>query len=208
MLAHKDDPLCACAYNVMLDFDSIIFPMLEAMASLPGGQRISYANCPTYESLPLLVDGGVERMLEMFAECASYKIMRQHPPFAGAVAMTNALAELGVKFHVKTERDESLAENTRRYLDEHSIPFVSFRCQTPLDKIGECEAEKIAVAVDDHSAFIARATAAGITVITLGYPYNVAVCQEVGAGHAKDWPQLAPMVVAAVESKIRQCLQA
>jgi hypothetical protein len=147
----------------MLDFDSTILPLLEIMATLEGGARVSYDDCHTYEGLPALVDGGLPRLLELFDECCEYQNMRKHPPFAGAAAATQALANLGVRFHVKTERYARFADGTRRYLDEHAIPYVSFRCERPLDKIGECRRECIALAIDDHTQFLADAHAQGIT---------------------------------------------
>jgi cbb3-type cytochrome oxidase subunit 3 len=202
MSAYAGERVYESAFNVMLDVDSTILPLLEMMATREGGSRIAYADCPEYEMLHTLVDGGVPRMLTMFDECCEYEVMRDFAPFTGAVAMTQALAALGVRFHVKTERSARFAEGTRRYLDEYAIPYVSFRCQRPLDKVGECAAEAIAIAIDDHTQFIAAASAAGLTVMTLGYPYNAAICRQTGAKHARDWLDLAQHVIVAVEEKI------
>jgi hypothetical protein len=204
MREHAPDPRIQTAFNVMLDFDSTILPLLEVMATREGGAGVSYDVCHTYESLPALVEGGMPRLLEIFDECSRYEIMREHPPFAGAVEAVNVLAGLGVRFHLKTERPADSAEDTRRYLDEYSIPYVSFRCQRPLDKVAECLRENIAIAIDDHTQFIADASSAAITVMTLGYPYNARICHERGCIHARNWEELAPHVVTAVESEIKR----
>jgi hypothetical protein len=207
MKAHRYDPSLAHCYDVMLDVDNIVLPILEVMASRAGGQRISYADCPTWDSLADLVDGGLEAMFTLFHECFDYEVMKEFSPFTGASAATNALADLGVRFHVKTARPVGFADGTRRYLDDHAIPYVSFRCASDVDKVAECLAEDIAIAVDDYPHFITTASAAGITVMTLAHPFTDDACQQTGSESAESWLELAEHVIAAVESALVRALQ-
>jgi phosphoglycolate phosphatase-like HAD superfamily hydrolase len=206
LVRHTGDHALTSCYNVMLDVDSIIYPLLVAMNSRPGGARVNYDDCMTFFGLADLVDGGKDRMFEMFEECFDYQVMRNHSPFDGASQMTQMLANAGVRFHIKTARPVCYAQGTSRYLQEHGIAHVSFACQEPFDKVSQCLAEDIGIAVDDHPHFMQQATQAGITALSLRWHYNSEAMSEHGLPSATCWQQLGGHIASAVASRIRAAL--
>ena len=202
LCAHAGDPRYFDCYNVMLDFDSTVLPLLHVMATCPGGERLRYEDVPSWDGLPELVDGGLPRMLEMFDEAFAYEKMGKHAPFDGAADTLRSLSACGVRFHVKTERPARFGDDVRRYLSDHHIHYASLRCDQPLDKVAECLAEDIHIAVDDHPRFIATASTAGIAVRTLGYGYNFEACAEQGIEASRDWSELYGELLAAVAARL------
>ena len=203
LLEHKDDPRLRAHYRVMMDLDSTWYPLLEAMATRPGGQRVRYQDCPTWESLADLVDGGVPRMLEMFDEVMSFEVMRNHPPLAGAREAAHTMKAHGMELHVMTQRHPRFADDTRRYLDHFGMPYDSLVCDMEHDKLALCRQRGIAVVVDDHPDLLASAHDQGLDALSLHYPYNAAVIGERRLAHAHSWTDLATHVAAAVARRVR-----
>lgn len=98
------DPRLAAQRQVMIDFDSTIFPLIDAMADHPLGSEITYEVIQRYEDLPKAC-GGIERMLRIFDEVMGYRAMRSYAPFPGAPDAINRLAQRGFAVHVVSNRE-------------------------------------------------------------------------------------------------------
>jgi hypothetical protein len=192
----------------MVDMDSILFPILEAMASRPGGEGIRVEDIHTWETLPKLIAGGVPRMLQMFDEVMPFAAMAGFPPPPGAIAGMQALRAHGCELHVKTDRPERFAGDVARYLDHFSVPYDTLLCAPGIDKLALCQEEGIEVLVDDHPALLERAHDAGLDCLSLHYPYLDELVGRQGLKTAHSWLDLAEHVAGAVEGRVERDLAA
>jgi len=207
LLDKAGDPAFKEDYQIMVDMDSILFPILAAMASRPGGTRVKAEDIPTWTSLAGLVDGGVPRMLEIFDEVMEWDVMREFPPMPGAAESLATLRAHGCGLHVKTDRKEQFAASAERYLTHFGLPYDTFLCAPGIDKLAICQAEGIGTIVDDHPDLLDRAARAGLDALSLHYPYNVEVAQLHELKTAHSWPDLAMHAAGAVEKRIKQRLR-
>lgn len=202
LLEHAGDPALRPCYRVMIDFDSTVFPILDALRRCPGGERVSYEAIQDYAELPALIEGGAERMGAMFAEIMPFAAMREHEPIAGVGPALRTLVALGCELHVKTDRPVEVSRDVARYLRLHRLPFASLDCESGLDKLALCQSEGIGIVVDDHPGFLLRAREAGLDALSLRYRYHDGIAHERGIDLAPSWPVLARRVAAAVERRV------
>jgi len=207
LLDTAGDPAFDEDRQIMVDMDSILFPILDAMASRSGGGRIKAEDIPTWLSLSGLVDGGVPRMLEIFDEVMEWEVMREFPPMPGAAESLAALRAHGCGLHVKTDRKEQFAASAERYLNHFGLPYDTFLCAPGIDKLAICQEEGIATIIDDHPDLLERAASAGLEALSLHYPYNVEVAARHQLKTAHSWPDLALHTAGAVEKRIKRRLK-
>lgn len=182
--------------DVALDVDSTIFPFHDAMALLPGAEMIN-ARDDTYWGWVADQLGGQDVLPGYFAAAFTYDHMRRVGLLPGVVEELNALVDRGVRLHVMTRRNPNCAADTARFLADEGLRFVSFACEDPFDKVARCQQNGIGVIVDDHPGTIREAHTAGLRSLTLRYPFNAAVVDELRISHADTWTELAPMLAAA-----------
>lgn len=206
VLAHAQDPALSPHYQVMVDVDSTVYPLLDAIATRPDGQRVSYENAREWSCLTGLVEGGLPRLLELFGECMVYEVMRHHPPLPGAAAALQTMRDHGLTLHVMTQRPPHYAEDTQRYLREFGVPYDSFICDLEHDKLQLCQQRGISILIDDHPQLLARAHAAGLTALSLHWPYNAEVIREHQLPRSHSWADLSAHALAAVEARVRSAL--
>lgn len=205
LLAHRDDPRVADDRQVLLDFDSTVFPLLHAIGSENGHEHVTYETMNTYEQL---VDdcGGVKPMLEMFDRVMPFSNMRRYPPFDGVRQFAEELAAANVRVHVVTDRKDHLLGDVARYLNFYGIPYASLTCELGIDKIAWCRDHHVGVLIDDHPQVLQRAASAGMAPVSLRYPYNGAALDEHELPHAEDWQELPGHVIDAIEDQIAATL--
>lgn len=184
--------------SVAVDLDSTLWPLLQAMQKLPGGERVRIEDCPAWDLLPKLC-GGVPKMLELFRQAMTYESMAATPLLPGAGEAMRALADQGVSIHIMTTRPADRYADTERFLREQEIPFATLTVQDPFDKIALCDELGVRVIVDDQPDLLEKAHAAGMDALTLRYRYNQGVIQALGLGHADHWDDLLPQVMAALD---------
>jgi hypothetical protein len=187
--------------EVLLDFDSTVFPLLDAMRACEGGERISYADMPTYGAL-VERSGGLERMLELFALVMPFEAMRPYAPFAGCVDWLTRLSAAGARLHLVTDRPDELADDVARYLEAHGVTVASLRCQLGIDKLTIVLDEGIELAIDDHPEFIAKLAATSAQAAALCFPYNREIIDRTGAIAGANWDELGPQLLAFVEDQV------
>lgn len=208
LLAHKDDPELRDAFKVMVDVDSTWYPLLDVMATREGGARVDIRKIETWSSLSSFVDGGSKRMLEIFGECMDFAVMREHPPFPGAVEAAQLLKAHGAELHVTTHRKAEFADDTARWMEMYGLPYDSLRCDLGFDKLAWCRENGISILVDDHPELLAEAAEAGFEALSLHWPYNASVLALHNLHCASNWNQLGGLVLAAIESRLRRQLAA
>ena len=198
------DPRAERALQIMLDLDSTVFPLMPAMAMHAGGERVNYADCPSWFGLADLCAGEtpderLQTMLALFNKAWEPDTMRAVGAFPGAVETVKALVEHGVKIHVFTHRPENLYDSTVTYLDEIDLPYHELVVHPKADKVAYCNQHGIQVAVDDHPDFIERASAAGIDVRALQFHYNAEQIAAAGIPVTRDWTTLSGQLMDIVE---------
>lgn len=181
--------------RLMLDLDSTLYPLLDAIGSLPGGERVNYRDCMTWTHLVELC-GGVPQLLRLFAASMSLETMRRFPAFPGAAAWTSEAQRRGARVHIVTDRPAELRESTLQWLRENGFQPDSFYCLPDLDKLALIEQEglRVNVLVDDHPDLLARAHQAGLAALSLRWPYNCEVLDRLSLPHADDWRELGPLI--------------
>ena len=201
LFALRDDPRFALQRRVALDVDSILYPLLDAMAVLPGGEKVSMRDCKTWE---MLVDqcGGVPEMLKLFNQAMQYEHMRRFSPYPGVAEGLKAWREHGITIDIMTSREPSLAEGTARWLADFEIEYESFTCDLETDKVEHCRQLGIETIVDDHPQTLANAHAAGLEALSLAWPFNGEVARARGLRRAGNWNDLAGDALDAVQSRV------
>lgn len=196
--------------KLMLDFDSTVFRLLDAMALVPGGERVRYEDCPTWLGLadlcgpadePLTVDERVGIMLGIFSEAMRVETMQalgERAIYEGATEQLQRLRASGVQIHLVTDRPQDRITGTADFAHQQGIPFDAIHRVSGRDKTQWCIDNGVHVMVDDHPDTISQAVQAGITALTLDHLYNREVVAEHGISSHADWSDLGPAVEAAL----------
>lgn len=173
---------------VILDFDSTLFPLLEAIARLPGLAHVSYARTPDWGHL---VDacGGMAAMEAAFARVMQLEAMAQTGLFPGAAAGVRHLAAEGWHCLVVTDRDPGFAAATLALLAAHEVPHVGLVCGS-VCKVSVARAVGARLLIDDKPDTLAAAAVDGLAATALAWPYNAAVAAAHGLERGDDWLQL------------------
>jgi phosphoglycolate phosphatase-like HAD superfamily hydrolase len=216
-LEHRNADTCSMnatspsSDKIMLDFDSTVFRLLDAMQLIPGGERVKYEDCPTWEYLMHLCgpeahpDGSpvtdaerLQFMLDLFAEAMKLEHMHQLGADGVFEGCREALADLtarGVEILVVTDRPAELIEGTAQFLRDHDLPFDEIHRVSGRDKTQWCIDNGVRVMVDDHPDTLTEAIGAGLTGLSLSHLYNRHV---EGAILADTWADLAPKIDEAL----------
>jgi uncharacterized HAD superfamily protein len=209
LYAHRDNPRVAGQRQVMLDVDSTVFPLIPAMNTLRGGERVRYEDIPTYNDLPGLC-GGVKPMLALFDEAMTYEKMMEIGVFPGVRESIDALRDHNVKVHVISSRPAGFADGTERYLRDQGVHYDSFLCEFEPDKLAFCQQEGIEVIIDDHPDLLARAAGSdAVTALALRFPYNAAALDQHGFRHTSGladgsgWVELGSHTLHTVADRVR-----
>jgi hypothetical protein len=187
--------------QVMLDLDSTVFPLVETMGPLIGRPDLSPADCPTWDSL-MEHCGGLPGLKATLAKVFVFDVMAAAGAYPGAVQTAVALREHGIRIHVVTHRPEACEPDTRRYLEAIGLPFDVLVVHPTIDKVAYCVENGIEVLVDDHPKLISDASAAGLSVCALRFPYNLDALAGAGLSGAESWSQLCLDVLDAVEARV------
>jgi uncharacterized HAD superfamily protein len=174
---------------ILLAIDSTVYPLLDAMGSLPGGARVSDATITDWDDLPG-VCGGVGEMLALFEQAMSYEVLSQLAPSAGCQEVLARWAGADTKIHVATDRAEHFDEITRRYLADNDIVFPTLRCERKLDKLALASELGCDLIIDDHPLLLGAAARAGAAVTCLRWGFNAAVIDEHHIEAYADWTAL------------------
>jgi hypothetical protein len=182
--------------KVLLDFDSTVFPLLDAMRGA-GGTRISYADMPTYESLPERA-GGLQAMLDLFQQVMPFSAMQAYAPFPGCVGWLQRLSEAGAEFLLVTDRPDHLAADVQQYLDHFGIAVTAVHCQSGIDKRTLVREQEIGLVIDDHPTLIGQLAEDGVQTAALQFPYNAQAITNAQSLTGPDWDALGPVLLAFV----------
>lgn len=188
-------PVYLRAMRIAFDLDSTIYPILDAIALVPGGERVSAAACQTWESLPELCERDLGEVLN---DAMQLEIATRVGAYPGAVETIAELAAGGVTIEVMTARDAALAEVTSEYLHAHGIAYDRLSISFDIDKVALCKQREIGVIVEDSPYTIAAAHGAGLSVYGLAHSYNRNVAAALGIELAPDWARLRDQLRAAL----------
>lgn len=231
--AVADDPRFHDDLQVMVDIDSTLFPMDDALREMgvhmkvrnishwgEGGDSLGDAIMIDYWGRDDLVakNLGKEekaergRLLgEFFARMhSSGPRMERSGVYEYAPQLMQLLHMHGIKLHVFTHRSERAQQSTREWLLAMNIPYDHLRVEDPAgdrvrsDKVLYCQENRISVCVDDKPDTIRRAEAAGIEALSLDWKYASNTIRESGADPAGCWRELGEGILLHIENRIRE----
>lgn len=183
----------------LCDFDGIAYPFVSAVAAHPSGAGLSLDNCFAWET-PIEVVG-LEGWPEALDRALSYETMRQVGLFPDFVQAMSSLRAGGISPLVRTHRSEERTDDVRRILADYGLDWLSVERMSPSEKVAYCLSEDIRVLVDDFPETIAEAHQAGISVLSLRFPYNQQVIDDLAVVNASSWQELELLVREALVSR-------
>lgn len=181
-----------------LDVDSTLYPLIDAMGLLPGGDRVSYAALTNWDALPELC-GGLDEMLALFDEAMAFEMMERVGLYSDAVEQIQQIAASGVEIVIVTDRPSNRMADTEDFLHSAGIPFASVEKKRSGEKVEYCLVNGIDVLVDDHPQTIAQAAAAGLPILALDQAYNRPDRPEACKAYPS-WRELGPAVRAELDA--------
>ncbi|WP_217925047.1 5' nucleotidase, NT5C type [Miltoncostaea oceani] len=183
---------------IALDLDSTVFPLIDAVASIPGNEDFSMSEVSHWDYL-IGRFGGIAPMMELL-EAAMHPDRSLHvAPYAGCrEVLTEIIEAHNARLVVMTDRPLRCVGHTREYLDHHDLPYSAILCGRMSDKITISRLLGARTIIDDRPSTLEAAHAAGMATLTLAHPYNASVRSELGIAPADDWNQLAPALAAAL----------
>jgi hypothetical protein len=174
------------------DFDGIAYPFVTGVSTHPRGQGLTIENCAEWET-PIEVTG-LEHWPAALAHALSYETMCAVGLYEDFPPAMEDLKAWGIEPLVQTHRPAADVAAVRRVLEEEGLGWLSVTQATPEEKIAFCLREGISVIVDDHPQTIIDAHQAGLTVLSLRFPYNAAVIEQLGVTNAPDWEALKTLL--------------
>lgn len=203
--SHKRNELLASQRQLLLDFDSTVYPLINAMGSHPLSRGASYENVTHWDGLIDLC-GSREKMMAAFDEVFAYDWMRDHPPFDGVKEAMERMRDDGVTVRVVSARSARFEDDVRQYLDQYQIHHDSVLCRVPIDKIAWCLENEVTTAVEDDPGFISRSRAAGITTLGLRFIYNEDALADHSHHHADEWEILSDQLSCALARNVQRAI--
>lgn len=183
---------------IAVDLDSTVFPLLDAVAAIPGNEGFTMDEVSHWD---YLIDRfrGVAAMLELLEQAMHRDRSLAVAPFAGCRQVLREIVELhNARLVVMTDRPLSRATDTRDYLDHHRIPYSAVLCGRMPDKISVSRMLGAGTIIDDRPSTLEAAHAAGMRALTLAHPYNAEVRATLGIAAAADWHALGPALHEAL----------
>lgn len=179
--------------KLVIDIDSTVLPLLRVMSRLPGGERVNYRDCESWDYLPQLC-GGVPQMLDLFDRAFRFENMVAEPPFAGCAQYLRAKAREGAQIQVMTDSPQWRQEDVARYLEHFGVPFDGIDCLPQIDKVALMLERGLDVLVDDKPDTVRAAHRAGIRVFTLHHRYVAGTVKELGLPRCETWKQIGAQI--------------
>jgi FMN phosphatase YigB (HAD superfamily) len=183
----------------MVDFDSTIFPLLDAIGDHPHGAGVAYPTMATWAGLADAC-GGAERLAAILEEVMAFDWMQRFAPFEGAIAVLASLRERGIAICVVSDRPMRRRDDLQAYFKHWTIPVDEIVCEPGIDKVSWCRARGVEVLVDDHPDTLMQAHKAGLTALGLHFPYNEEVFRQCGLPAAASWAELERLLVEAIDA--------
>lgn len=185
------------ATDLVLDLDSTLWPLLDAMdrllahghVNLPGPGHLSYHSVPTWDSLVDMC-GGLQPMIDLIHDTGDHKILHSVGLFPGVREGVAAFRLAGKRLHIWSDRPSEHEDEIRRGLNLLQLPYDSLLIRPQFDKIGEMQRRGWTEIIDDKPSTILQAAEAGMRVGALRFRYNQEAIQQSGALAAEDWSEL------------------
>lgn len=179
---------------VALDLDSTIYPLMDAIARIPGHEGFSMSEVSHWD---YLIDrfGGLEKMLVLLDQAMHRDHSLAVAPYAGVPKALKAIvAEHNARVVVMTDRPLSRVEDTISYADHHALPYSAIFCGRMPDKISVCRAIGAEVIADDRPSTMEAAHEEGLHIFSLAHPYNLATIAQLGIAKMDDWEALGAAI--------------
>lgn len=180
--------------RLALDLDSTIYPLLDGMRRVPGGERVRYEDCHSWGTLFELCDGDYRKVLHGAWEP---EVAIAVGAFPGALPVLRRLHAAGVYIEVMTARPEKMRGATQEYLDALGVPHDELTLIEGEEKPGRCLERGIEVIVDDSPDTLLAARERGLRALGLEHRYNRHVADH-GVILRPSWRQLEEPLCAAL----------
>lgn len=170
--------------NVVVDLDQTLFPLLESMQALPGGERVR-TDCPHWDSLSDLCDRPLSEMIEAAIDTEH---ALDFGLYSGARETLQLWKDAGTEVVIATHRHSRYKTVTENFLKATGLLFPLF--------IGE-EIDKTAllreggILIDDAPHVLKQAYRGGFRSATLLHSYNREIVDLYEIPAEPDWYELA-----------------
>lgn len=231
--AVKGDPRFGPEMQVMVDLDSTLFSMDEAMREMGVDFPVSeidgwegnhqpladaimrdYWKRPDLQSATLSPEQK-EEYYELVGEFfrrmhTDPEIMKRSGTFEYAPLAIQLLHRQGVRIHIFTHRNVESREATEEWLGAMGIPYDVIHVEDPVadpersDKIAYCQREGIQFCIDDKPETIRRAEEAGIEAVSLHWDYARDTIRDSGADEGECWREVYSDLLGLMETRIIQ----
>jgi len=183
--------------RVLIDLDSTIYPLFEAFRTLPEGRRCRIENCPSWATMPDLVDGN---FLQILDRATSYETMSRVGLYPGARSAINQLRGHGVAVEIVTHRWAKTSDDIELFLSEEGVEYDNLVVDMKVDKLKHCRENEISLAIDDKPDFIESCRAGGVVPASMAWPYNRSAIGAGAALNAENWLDLTKAVLGELGS--------
>lgn len=170
--------------RLLVDIDQTLYPLLLAMSTVPGGERIREEECQTWHSLQMMCDRPAS---EVILDAIQPEIATQIGLYPGASQALRDLAESNIDICLATHRDREYRDITERFLSEVGIGDFPLYIDEDLEKESLISDGLL---IDDAPHILRDAHAAGLQVTTLPHLYNQEIAERLAIRRGKDWEEL------------------
>jgi hypothetical protein len=183
--------------DVILDVDATIYPLVDAIRTIPGGEACSLEICDTYGALPGMITPP-HTFRDVLHDAQQYEKMMEIGYIPSAHEACLHLHEAGARLHVVTHREPEYRNDLIRFLNDTKFPYTSVECDYAINKIQAAQIKGAQLIIDDHPQTIQDAHAAGILIRSLRYRYNSEVLSNLGLKLCDTWDELLPECLDAL----------
>jgi hypothetical protein len=184
--------------RIAIDIDSTLHHYWDLLSA--AAQRRFGIDLPYEEQF----DWGITRLKPEQLKCCidethCDEVILAGRPYPGAVETVNAWAAAGHFIHITSHRHTRAHDATERWLQDIGLRFDELYCS--FDKVTKCEEIGIDLLIDDSPHNLEKAIDRGITVATIGHPWNEDVCETEDVIVARHWPELAVKLQPLVSAR-------
>lgn len=170
--------------KIMLDIDATIYPVVDALRLIPGGENCWMDGCKEWADLGKMCRGDVA---DIFDQASSFEIMKKVGLFPGARSGVRKLYSAGVQIDIVTHRGEDNLWALKDFLSFEGIEYHRILSDLTVDKVDYCLEHGINIIIDDHPEIIEKALSEGLQPVTMVWPYNEKVANHPGVTGVYDW---------------------
>jgi phosphoglycolate phosphatase-like HAD superfamily hydrolase len=178
---------------VAIDFDDTWWQTVLVWRTITGNPIFAYENYLTWNHPEQWV-GSRQAFYELEEKAQTYEAMLDFEPMPGAVETLLELRAHGIDQTFLTARKPHELEAIDRISALHGYQSDRTVSRSSKEKVAYCLEHGIRLMLEDNPSTIEAAHEAGITVVSLRYPYNAEIIDRLGIAHGNSWAELRPIL--------------